>query len=104
MIEYTMHTSGTTRGQATGSVRVFRAGDVFTAPKGELKHMPDSAYSTRVMTPKDSPRYVVREGQQGWWKVIDTESGGPPPGDPVEGESARTKAEAQANASRLNDQ
>jgi hypothetical protein len=99
MTEYRFTQGGTTRGAVTRSVYVLRPDGVVVAPDGEFKHLPNAMYTTRDMQPASASRYEVREGAAGWWKVINTETG-----EPVEGESARSEGEAQANAKRLNRQ
>ena len=98
---------GATRGQETGSLRQFRPGRMIRAPEGEFRHLNSDLYETRPVTAEDEdtrspdgPRYVVSdEPNHGWWRVIDREAG-----KQVDGESERSKSDAQANADRLNEE
>lgn len=94
-VEHHMQHPGSTVGRVSGSFRSWSAGDVLHLPKGELAHVSDRMYETRDMRPE--PRYVVKEGEQGWHKVYDTRDG-----EYVDGESERSAEAAQANADRLN--
>jgi len=97
---------GATRGQKTGSLRQFRPGRVIRAPEGEFRHLNSDLYETRPVTAEDEetrspkgPRYVVGEKTgNGWYPVIDRETD-----SQVDGESERSKADAQENADRLNE-
>ena len=106
MTDYTMHRRGSTTGAATGRRRSWAAGETIRAPTGEFEHLPDRMYTARVVntsrpTPTPSAdasaRYVVGEKSHGWWPVIDTDTG-----EQVDGESARSRDDAQANADALN--
>jgi hypothetical protein len=77
----------------TGALHSYEKGDEIEAPEGEMQGLPGVAYETRVM----KPRYVVKEGQQGWHKVYDTREE-----EYVDGESERSAEAAQENADRLN--
>jgi hypothetical protein len=94
-VEYHMQRPGSTVGRVSGSFRSWSQGDVLVLPKGELEHVGTKMYETRDMRPE--PRYVVREGEQGWHKVYDTRDE-----EYVDGESERSAEAAQANADRLN--
>jgi len=94
-VEHHMQRPGSTVGRVSGSFRSWSAGEVLQLPKDELAHVPDRMYETRDMRPE--PRYVVKEGQQGWHKVYDTRAE-----EYVDGESERSAEAAQANADRLN--
>lgn len=94
-VEHHMQRPGSTVGRVSGSFRSWSAGEVLRLPKGDLAHVPDRMYETRDMRPE--PRYVVKEGQQGWHKVYDTRAE-----EYVDGESERSHEEAKANAERLN--
>lgn len=97
-VEYHMRKPGSTVGRVSGSFRSWSRGDVLTVPAGELEHVGPRMYETRDETASDTgPRYQVREGDAGWWKVVDTRVG-----DDVEGESERSKEAAQQNADQLN--
>jgi len=93
-----MQRPGSTVGRVSNSFRSWGAGDVLTVPEGELKHIGDRMYETRVERPESSSgaRYQVR--QSGSWHVVyDTVED-----EKVEGESERDEEAAQANADRLN--
>jgi len=99
-VEYHMKRSGSTVGRASGSFRSWQSGDKLMGPKGEFDHLPDRYYETRPTQEGrgDVPRYYVGEPSgNGWYPVIDSETG-----ESVDGESERSEEEAQANADRLN--
>lgn len=108
-IEYVFgdNARGATRGQKTGTMRQFRPGRVIRAPEGEFRHLNGDLYETRPVEAEDEetrspdgPRYVVGEKtDNGWYRVIDRETG-----KPVDGESEHSEAEAQENADRLNEE
>lgn len=80
MTEYEMHRSGVTRGRVSGSLHVWRAGDTIEAPDGEMDHLRDSMYSTRVVEsqsndPQPTAQATVRDGYEivqagGWTKAL----------------------------------
>lgn len=102
MPTFEMQRAGGCSGAETGAHYSFSKGDEVDAPKGEFAHLPDHA--TRVVGHEDrqmraGTRYEVHEGSAGWHKVYDTRDG-----EYVDGESSRDRAEAEANAARLNDE
>jgi len=95
---YVMHRTGSTTGAVSGRQIRYSAGDEIEAPEGEFAGLPDHAYEKRPTQEGrgDVPRYIVEQSGP-WWTVVDTKTG-----EKVDGESARSKDEAQANADRLN--
>lgn len=122
-VEYHMHRSGATNGSVSGRLIRYDAGEVLRAPKGELMHLPDSAYETRPVEPTSSTSSAVSGQGDGPtqttesrrpWSIGDHKGAGHYyllyEGDRVEKQggdpalAGRGEENAKAKARRLNDE
>lgn len=108
-VTYTFHRRGSTTGAQTGRRRSWKAGDSLVAPRGEFHHLRDDMYTARVIQPDPSPQIEASASQQqryrveqneGWTKVIDTETGDKV-GNSIRGAGSDAREEAAARIESL---
>lgn len=107
---YHMTRNGAIRGEETGRLRTFEAGDEIEAPKGEFDGLPDTAYETTEAQYQTRPMEAATRGK---WSLGTHHGGGmyyllyggeriTDGDDPVT--AGRGEDAAQEEAKRLNEQ